>query len=191
MSWFFGRQSLTYDCMYSWGLNNVGSLTTVCFFVLHGILLTSAIASMLSAQEQRGGSWASSSVLVNGSSQVPIFRPADSSYCRLFTMKSCFVLMSADCWEKHTVCLRVWGRAAAEPSLPLPLVNRSIVILQEPDENLLPWFMGCHLTGNVHGAHSLPPWIQGEEKPHWGWNQSTVVLDTLAAPQGENWPDVL
>lgn len=67
------------------------------------------------------GSWASSCMLVNVSSQVPISRPADSSYCRLFTMKSGFVLMSADCWEKHTVCLRVWGRAAAaEPSLPLP-----------------------------------------------------------------------
>lgn len=162
-----------YDCMYSWGLNNVGSLTTVCFFVLHGILLTSAIASMLGAHEQRGGSWASPSVLVNVSSQVPIFRLADSNSCRLFTRKSCFVLMSADCWEKHTVCLRVWGRAAAEPSFP-PSPSRQSIHRDSAGARWKPLAMIYGMSSCRERAWGpLPPTLTS------GWGETALWMKSI------------
>lgn len=43
---------------------------------------------------------------------------AESSYTGLFTMKSCSVLMAADCWEKHAVCLWAWGSSSGRRSFP-------------------------------------------------------------------------
>lgn len=146
-----------------------------------------------SVPRSKTGSWVSSCTLANICRPSSHFRATDFSYCSLFTMKSCFVLMSADCWEKHVVCLWAWGSSRSSSGSsgrtfpPFPLVNRSIVTLQEPDENLLLWFMGCHLLGNAQGPlpPSLPPWIQAGEQPARGWNQSPRVLEVLIAPQGE------
>lgn len=88
----------------------------------------------------------------------PHSEAAESRNSVLFTMKPRSVLTAADCWEKHVVCL--WGlrqqqqqrRRSVLPSLPF---HRSTVTLQEPDENLSLWFMGCHLQGNWQSP-SLP-----------------------------------